>query len=521
EQARATELSGLASLAQAFGSTQDYTNLISRLVDTISPLFSVEVLGFLLYDESKRTLEAQIPFQGLPKHIVEIYRTTVEPDSASETLLNARKPIMTANAANDAALRDLGLQTLAQAASLRETVLMPMVAGEHFVGYFQLSNHRQAVSDFSDGELRLIKTVADQAAGIIENSFMVEKSHQRALRSDALRRIASLAASTATIDEILHYSTQELVNLFQGDLGAIFLLDEQLGELRLHRPSVIGGSEDSIDQLARLHVDEPQYRYTVSGSQKPYLSGRLSLDRRILPAYRPLVTVLQMESAIVVPLVVRDRSLGELMLGSHKAEFFNTYDLQVISTAANQLASAIEDAMRSTQTDESLRRRVEQLTSIARVSRELNSLGDIKSLLEVVRDESLRTTRAECGAIFLLDTKASSGPPLVTFSVGCELPEGLSPLDKRAIESGNAQLVTDLTANRDVTIHDGVRSALVVPIRVQGTTMGLIHLHSGRAGFFDKSSLETTETLASQVAVALVNVQRFQEQRQRSEVLRR
>src|SRR6185503_15001 len=66
----------------------------------------------------------------------------------------------------------------------------------------------------------------------------------------------------------------------------------------------------------------------------------------ILLVYRPLVTALQVESAIVVPLLVRDRSLGELMLGSRKTEFFNNYDLQVISTAAGQLASAIEDATR-------------------------------------------------------------------------------------------------------------------------------------------------------------------------------
>jgi len=70
EKSHSAELSGLASLAQAFGSAQDYTNLIGRLIETIAPLFSVEILGFLLYDESKHTLEAQFPFQGLPKHIV-------------------------------------------------------------------------------------------------------------------------------------------------------------------------------------------------------------------------------------------------------------------------------------------------------------------------------------------------------------------------------------------------------------------------------------------------------------------
>ncbi len=521
EQARSTEFSGLANLAQAYGSTQDYTNLISRIIETIAPLFSVEILGFLLFDDGKRTLEGQVPFQGLPEHIVEIYRTTIEANSAAEKLLLDRKPIMTHNAADDQALHDLGLHYLAQAASLRESILMPMVTGEHFVGYLQLSNHRQGVSEFSETELRLIKTVADQAAGIIENSFVVENSRQRVLRSDALRRIASLAASTATLDEILRDSTQELVSLFQSDFGAIFLLDEQLGGLRLHRESVVGAADDSMEFLARLHVDEPQYRYTVSGSQKPYISGRLSVDRHIIPAYRPLVTMLQVESAIVVPLVVRDRSLGELMLGSRKAEFFNSYDLQLISTAANQLASAIEDAARSSQTDESLRRRVDQLTAIARVSRELNSIVDMKALLDVVHGESLRTTRAECGAILLFDMNASSSPPPVILSVGCTLPETFSALDLRAIETGNAQLVEDLSANGNVPVHDGVRSALIVPILIQGNPVGLIHLHSSHAAVFDHASLEQTETLAAQAAVALVNVQRDQNQRQRSELLRR
>jgi GAF domain-containing protein len=521
EQNRAAELNSLASLSQVFSASQDYTDLIRRLVETIAPLFSVEILGFLLFDENKGTLEGQIPFQGLPRHIVEIYRTTVQPDSPAEKLLAERSLNITRNAAEDIVWRDLGLQNLSQAASLRESVLAPLVAGERFVGYLQLSNHRQGPVDFSSTELRLIRTVADQAAGIIENSFVVERTRQRAMRSDALRRIASLAASTATLDEILRFSAQELAHLFQSDLAAVFLVDEQLGELHLHRSSVVGASKEAIESLARLHVDDPQYRHTISGSQKPYLSGRLSFDQRILPVYQPLVSILQVESAIVVPLVLRDRSLGELMLGSRKTEFFNNYDLQVVLTAAGQLAAAIENATRSTQTDESLRRRVEQLISIARVSRELNSMVDPKSLLEAVRDESIRITRAECGAVLLFDTTVSSSSPPVTLSVGCALPKTLSALEQQVIEMGDPQLISDYSFIDETPIHDGVHSALIVPILSYGKTAGLIHLHSGRPGFFDEASLELIQTLASQAAVALGNVQRYQEQRQRTELLRR
>ncbi len=520
EQVRSTELSGLANLAQAFGTTQDHASLISRLVENMGSLFQVEILGFLLYDDTKRTLEAQNPFQGLPAHIVEIYRTMIQPDSTAEKILADRKPLVTLDASTDQTWHDLGLQNLAQAASLRESVLMPLTSGEHLVGYLQLSNHRGAALEFSDNELKLIGTVATQTAGIIQNSFVVESTSQRAMRSDALRRIASLSISTTPLDEILQVSLQELVHLFQSDLAAIFMLDERVGELRLHTGSVIGTNADATSQLARLHVDEPQYRFTVSGSRELFMSGRLSSDRRVLPVYRPLVTSLQVESLIVVPLILRDRSLGELMVGSRKTEYFNSYDLQVISTVAGQLARAIDDATRSTQTDEGLRRRVEQLTSISRVSRELNSMVDLKGLLELVRDESLQTTGASCGTILLFDRFASSNPPPVTLSLGCPLPETLSSYELKVIETGEPQLVKDFT-RADSPSHGGIQSAMVVPIISQGKTAGLIHLHSEHADFFDRSSLEVAQALAAQASIALGNVQRFQEQRQRAELLRR
>jgi GAF domain-containing protein len=210
--------------------------------------------------------------------------------------------------------------------------------------------------------------VANQAAAIIENIYLVQQARARAQRADALRRIASLSASSVTLEEILKYSVQELAHLFQADAGAIFLMDETRGALRLRRESTFGVSDDISSSFIQIFVDDPNYRFTVSGSQKPFLSGSLSMDRRVLPVYRPLTTALSMESAIVVPLVVRERSIGELMLGSLKADHFNSYDLQVVSTAAGQIATAVESAGLLVQTDDSLRQKVDQLSEITRVS---------------------------------------------------------------------------------------------------------------------------------------------------------
>ena len=88
EQRRSTELAGLANLAQAAGSIQDPKDLFSQLVDSVAPLFDADIVGFLIYDDSKHTLEAQVPFRGLPVHIVEIYRASIAAGSPAKSLLN-------------------------------------------------------------------------------------------------------------------------------------------------------------------------------------------------------------------------------------------------------------------------------------------------------------------------------------------------------------------------------------------------------------------------------------------------
>lgn len=517
EQTRSSELAGLANLAQAIGTSQDYTNLIGRLVESIRPLFQVDVLGFLLFDSGRGSLEAQSPFFGLPAHIVDIYRTIIPLNSPAERTVLARTAIITRNAADDQTWRELGLQNLAQAASLRESVLEPLVAGDRLIGYFQVSNHKQHSNAFTEAELRLVKTVAQQATSIIDNSVLVEDTRKRALRSDSLRRIASLAASNVTADEILRFSLSELTQLFKSDLGAIFLYDEQIGELRVHAGSVTGTSMDASSALARLHMDASQYRFTVSGSQKPFLSGRLSSDRRVLPGYRPLVTALQVESCVVVPMIVHERSLGELMIGSRKAEYFSKDDQQIITTVAGLLGAALEDAARANSTDETLRRRVEQLTSIARVSREMNSIVDLNALLDVIRTEALRTTGADCASILLLDTSASTNPPPVTLAIGCSHPDEFSEPEREAIASGTSRIINDGSHAQ----HEGVSASMVVPVIHFGKTIGLLHLHSQKVGFFDEASLEVAQTLGAQAAVALGNAQRYQEQRHLAELLRR
>lgn len=523
EQERMTELSGLAKLSQAAEGIQDSKELFARLVETVASLFNVEIVGFILYHESDYLLEGQIPFQGLPSNVVAVYRSVIQPESPAEQILKGQQPILSMNAPGDTAMRELGLHEIAQLASVHETVLEPLISGGRLLGYLQLSNHRNGTMPFSASELHLANTVAKQAATIIDNALLVQDARQRGQRSESLRRIASLVASAATLDEILQFSVRDLSQLLRADVVTIYLLDEQTHELRLHPKSTWGVPAEIAHTLTRMDTDERSLRLaTVSGTQRSFLSGRLSLDERVSPVYRPIVDSVRVESVILVPLLAHDRSVGELMLGSRVADFFNSSDLQMVTTAAGLLAAAVEGAALLNQTDESLRRRVDQLTAITHVARELNDSMDLTRLLEAIHEQSLRTTRADCGTILLFDTTASDAlEPRVTYRLGCPVEETLTSLTRQVLSSGESLLVSDFETSLLIPPHADVRSALVVPVVNQGKTLGVINLHAHSPDFFDQTALETLQTLALQAAVALGNARRFQEQALSAEQLKR
>ncbi len=235
EQRRSAELAGLANLARAAGSIQDPKDLFAQLVDSVAPLFDADIVGFLIYDQNKHTLEGQVPFHGLPVHIVEIYRASIAPGSPAESFLRGRQPILTMDASQDENWRLLGLTDIAVAVSLRDSALVPLQVGGNMVGYFQVSHHRRGPIAFSDSELRLMNIVGNQAAAIIENALLIQQNHIRTQRSDVLQRMVSLTISASTLDEVLKYFVRELTNLFQADVGAVFLTDEMRGQLKLHR----------------------------------------------------------------------------------------------------------------------------------------------------------------------------------------------------------------------------------------------------------------------------------------------
>jgi PAS domain S-box-containing protein len=526
EQHRIRELSGLAELAHAVGTLQDTQDLFSRLVENITPLLEVNIVGFLIYNENRRTLEAQAPFVGLPQQFIQLYRTDISPGSPAEEIWLKHETIATNNAPEEPRLIALNLAHLAQATGIVNTVMEPLISAGRVLGYLQVADKKDN-NPFDPNDLRLLEIIAGQSATIIDNAFLIRQSQERAQRSEALRRIASLTGSSATLDEILQFSLRELARLLRADLAAILLVEDTSGELRLHKESLFGKFSDTLFHPDHISISDPLFQETVTGVKRPFFTDNAADDPQIPSLYKPITEAMQVQSLINVPLIVRDTGIGEVLLGSRTPGFFDRNDMGLVSTTASQLAAAIERSSLYTQTDESLRRRVEQLTAVNRISRELNATLDLTHLLQLVYDEVLRTTNASCGTISLFETRETDTAPIkILLSIGDPPGKALSSLESTVVEKAESAIVRDYVHLAKASTswqppHDGIQSSMVVPIAYQENVAGLIHVHSHQAEHFDHTALQIVQTLAIQAAIALGNAQRYREQIRRTELLNR
>lgn len=534
ERSIAADLTGLTDLTRALQDVSDPEVLFSRLMDSIYNLLDVEVMGFLLYDESRRLFYGQNPFYGLPPNVVDWCRTIIQPGSEAEEILTHSELIHTDHPGQDSRLEAIGLQPVAQAAAIREMLLAPLSSAGRLVGYLQAANPRSS-SGFDQAAIRRLVQIAAQVSPIIANAFLVREARRRAQRSETLRRIASLTGSTATLDEILKYSMLDLARLLQADVGAILLLDSERGELRPHWPSLYGIEADRLARLSHFSMDNVEFSHTVTGSKHALVSSDLGQETS-LPLYQFLADDLQLHSVIIVPLITREHGIGELLIASRQPDFYDHSDERSVLTAAGQLAAAIEQTTLYSQTDQNLRQRVDQLTAMTRISRDLNSTLDLSYLLQRVYDEALRTTAADCGTIVLFDLQAApleDRLPILHY-LGDSMPEEWGGQQKWVLQHNESLLVEDYEqlleqypgtqpapAENIQPPHAGIRSALLAPIAYQGQVAGLIWLHSRSPYAFDSAARQITEALAIQAAIALGNAHRYQELFRRTELLDR
>ncbi|OJX45973.1 MAG: hypothetical protein BGO78_03550 [Chloroflexi bacterium 44-23] len=499
EKHKAEELKSLAHLAQSASYSRDPYDIFERMLNTISPLISVEIIGFLLFDESKLMLEAQRPFVGLPGPFVEIFKTTIIQGSQAEKIIRSHDVLLTENAEMDFHWITLGLDHIARAASIRESVLIPLISGGEIFGFLMAGNHKAKPAAFSQMEMRLLLIVANQAAPLIENMLLIQQLNRKARLAEVLRKIAVFANSGTSLEQIFSYSLEQLAELFNADCSALFLLENNASQLALQNGSLFGCvGESAFDSI--LPIQDDQYPFTTTNSLKSIVIGRFDESEPIVPFYQKLVDKWHLLSAMIVPLIIEDEGIGELWVGSGKANLFDFGDIPSLLPVAQLLSEVIEQSKHGDQSQVQWKKKVERLTVAARVNREILNSQDINTILQIIAQEEMHIVNAHAFSWVIIKQDNSNNKSLMIL---IEKGEKLTSEIRGSLATLIAQGKRVFGQDEDLLIGEN-RATIFYPFELGNSYFGGLFLYTNQKKGFTQADLDSVQSFISQVHQALI-----------------
>ena len=515
-------------------STFDLQPVLDTLVETAARLCEAD-FGALSAREAE-AYRVRASFALVPEFDRFLRGQTFTPSRATVTgrALLERQTVHIADAPADP---ELAIPEAVTIGRLRTMLGVPLMREGEPIGVFVLS--RQRVEPFTERQIELVRTFADQAVIAIENARLVNDLRERTrdlqesleyqtATSDVLKVISQ---STFDLEPVLQTVLDTAMRLCGNSQGEIFRLEG--GEYRM---AVGYGMEPSYHDIEAKLAITPGPDTLVG---RTALAGRpvQIVDALADPEYQPKddARIGKLRSMLGVPLLREGVPIGVICTARKTIEPFTEEQIALVTTFADQAVIAIENARLFNELRErtaELGRSVEELKMLGEVGRAVSSTLDLRTVLSTILNASLGVTRANAGAVFRY-SRAERAFRLVE-AVGWD--EALARLvgEMRVAESETAMgraiaargpvELPDLaelpsTPLRDATLAAGFHSALIVPLVGAERIFGALVLQSREAGEFPAETVRLMQTLASQSVLAIQNARLFREIADKSEQL--
>jgi GAF domain-containing protein len=224
---------------------------------------------------------------------------------------------------------------------------VPLLREGQHIGVIALC--RSAVEPFTDKQIELVETFADQAVIAIENVRLFDEVQTRTKELaqsvgelQALGEVSQAVNSTLKIEAVLSTIVGRAVQLSRTDAGAIYVFDEGRKEFRLH--ATFGMSETMIAAISDQHIglDDGNNIATATTQRKPVQVA--DMQDEPASAVNDIVLREGYRSLLIIPLLRPDHIVGALVVRRKTPGEFPQSTIELLQTFADQSVVAIQNA---------------------------------------------------------------------------------------------------------------------------------------------------------------------------------
>ena len=409
---------------------------------------------------------------------------------------------------------------------------VPLMRENRAIGAIAL--WRMEARRFTDKQIALVKTFADQAAIAIANVRLFNETkealEQQTATSDILRVISS---SPTDVQPVLDAVAARALTLCDAAQAGIFLVEEDTLRFAARFGNMLTPEENDSFPLSRGLV-----------------VGRAVIDRETIH-HADIVPLLDTEypdarlpqqkfgfrALLGVPLMREDRAIGAIALWRTEARRFTDKQIALVKTFAGQAVIAIENVRlfkeleaRTTQLTQS----VGELRALGEVGQAVSSTLDLETVLSTIVSRATGLAGMDAGAIyeydeargeFYLHTADRLQDEVVTALRAGPIRKGEGALGRMAMTGEPAQIrdiMTDASYQsrlREIVLRLGYRSLMAVPLMRDDHLLGGLVVYRKAPGEFDASVIDLLRTFATQSALAIQNARLFREIEEKSREL--